>query len=106
MDRVHAATPAELAKGGFRFQDPRLPEMLLRYRARNWPEALTEAEQAAWDTFRRHRLTDPTGGGSLTLDAYREALAELTALHAADPARRAILAELQDWAESILPGRL
>jgi len=106
MDRVHAVTPAELAKGGFRFQDPRLPEMLLRYRARNWPEALTEAEQAAWDTFRRHRLTDPTGGGSLTLDAYREALAELTALHATDPARLAILAELQDWAESILPGRL
>ena len=104
MDRVHTASPTELAKGGIRFQDPRLPEMLLRYRARNWPETLSPAERAAWDAYRRRRLTDPTGGGSLTLGAYREALTRLTALHARDPARLAILAKLEDWAKLVLPG--
>jgi exodeoxyribonuclease-1 len=103
MDRVHTTTPAEVARGGFRFQDPRLPEMLLRYRARNWPETLTTAERAAWDAFRRRRLTDPAGGGSLTLNAYREALARLAALHAADPARLALLDELAAWSDGLLP---
>jgi exodeoxyribonuclease-1 len=104
MDRVHTATPAELAKGGFRFQDPRLPEMLLRYRARNWPGTLSPTERAAWETYRGRRLNDPSGGGSLTLGAYCEALTRLTALHAADPARINILAELEEWAKLLLPG--
>jgi exodeoxyribonuclease I len=105
LDRVLGSRPQELAQGGFRFEDPRLPEMLLRYRARNWPETLSLTEHAAWDAFRRHRLTDPAGGGSLTLDAYRETLGRLTAEHAADPARLAILAHLEAWARRILPAR-
>ena len=103
MDRVQTATPAELAKGGFRFQDARLPEMLLRYRARNWPETLTGAERSAWDSYRRRRLTEPDGGGSLTLDAYREALTRLGAEHAEDPARGAVLSELATWGDGLLP---
>jgi exodeoxyribonuclease I len=103
MDRVHTATPSELAKGGFRFQDGRLPEMLFRYRARNWPETLTGAEREAWDSYRRRRLTEPDGGGSLTIDGYREVLARLSAQHGADPARLEVLAELAAWADSLLP---
>jgi exodeoxyribonuclease I len=103
MERVRTSTPAELARGGFRFQDPRLPEMLLRYRARNWPETLNEAERMAWDAFRQRRLTDPAGGGSLTLDAYRQTLARLTVAGTRDPRHLAILAELMEWANLIGP---
>ena len=99
MDRVLTATPEELSRTGFRFQDPRLPEMLLRMRARNWPETLKPAERAAWEGFRRRRLTDPQGGGSLTLDTYRQTLARLTVANTGDPARLAILSELVAWAE-------
>jgi exodeoxyribonuclease-1 len=77
--------------------------MLLRYRARNWPKTLNAAERAAWEEFRRYRLTDPNAGGSLTLDVYRETLARLSAEHAADPARLALLAELAAWADGLLP---
>ena len=102
MDRARSLTPPELGRARLSFQDPRLPEMLLRYRARNWPETLTEAELAHWETFRRRRLTDPDGGASLTLTAYREALARLGAEHAGDPPRLALLAELADWGEGLL----
>ena len=103
MERVRTATPAELATGGYRLHDPRLPEMLFRLRARNWPESLSSAERDAWEAFRRRRLTDPAGGGSLTLDTYREALARLNAEHAADPDRLAVLAELAAWGDELLP---
>jgi exodeoxyribonuclease-1 len=103
MDKARGLNPAELAKASLRFRDLRLPEMLLRYRARNWPKTLNAAERAAWEVFRRYRLTDPNAGGSLTLDVYRETLARLSAEHAADPARLALLAELAAWADGLLP---
>ena len=62
MDLVRA-TPADLlGEREFAFSDPRLPEMLFRYRARNWPHTLSEAEQKRWrlhcsDYFSR-RLPD------------------------------------------------
>ena len=37
MDDVRASSPAELASASFPFEDPRLPQMLFRYRARNFP---------------------------------------------------------------------
>ena len=103
MERVRSARPADLARGGFRFQDPRLPEMLLRYRARNWPETLDQDDRLAWEAFRHRRLTDAQGGGSLTLDTYRQALARLRVSCASDTGRLAILAELAEWAARIDP---
>ncbi|HSQ06311.1 MAG TPA: exodeoxyribonuclease I [Chromatiaceae bacterium] len=103
MDRVLTATPEELARNPYRFQDPRLPELLLRLRARNWPETLKPAERDRWETHRRRLLTDPKGGG-LTLDAYRQSLARLTVANTGDPARLTILSDLVAWAEKIAPG--
>ena len=38
------------------FHDPRLPELLLHYKGRNYPESLSEAEVAEWEKYRRARL--------------------------------------------------
>ncbi len=38
------------------FHDPRLPELLLHYKGRNFPESLSEAEAAKWEEYRRKRL--------------------------------------------------
>ena len=47
-------TPQErLAHFGTSFQDTRLPEMLFRYRARNFPDQLTEDESAVWNDYRK-----------------------------------------------------
>ena len=102
MARLHGFSPEELAKERFVFEDQRLPEMLFRYRARNWPRTLTEAEREDWDAYRLIRLTEPDGGGSITADDYEQRLVELRAEAADDPERLAFLDELEQWVERVL----
>ena len=52
MAEIRQAAPAELAAFAGRFQDPRLDQMLFRYRARNFPASLTAKELQAWAAWR------------------------------------------------------
>ena len=52
--KVDAA--AKLADFHPEFDDPRLPELLLHYKGRNFPTALSETEQEAYEKYRRARL--------------------------------------------------
>lgn len=47
---------AKLADFHPEFADPRLPELLLHFKGRNFPESLSEAEMEKWETYRRARL--------------------------------------------------
>src|SRR5690349_18330833 len=60
LARVRATPPNELGTRAFPFRDPRYPELLFRYRARNWPETLDAGEHARWESFRQARLTRHT----------------------------------------------
>ena len=102
MARLRAIDPTELAQASFRFEDPRLPEMLLRYRARNWPDTLSEAEREDWDAYRLARLTDPEGGGSIQIEDYGRRLAELRAAHADDARRLTLLDALAEWGDRVM----
>jgi len=55
---LHAGSPTELSSFSGLFDDSRLDEMLHRYRARNYPELLSQQEQLTWQQDLRHRLTD------------------------------------------------
>ncbi|MET0066172.1 MAG: exodeoxyribonuclease I [Candidatus Thiodiazotropha sp.] len=101
MERILSCSPAELAQFPLLFDDPRLPEMLFRYRARNWPESLSDAEREQWEEYRLARLTQPDGGGSLTLDEYLQILDRLEMDPGLQESRRALIPELLDWAERI-----
>lgn len=48
MQLIREAGPDQLSQLHIPFDDDRLSEMLFRYRARNWPESLSEAEQQQW----------------------------------------------------------
>jgi exodeoxyribonuclease-1 len=96
-DRVRQLGPEELAHWHPAFADPRLPELLFRYRARNWPETLSREELARWEAFRRRRLTDPAAGGSIALEAYRRELSQLVVDASLTPAQRAVIDALLDW---------
>ena len=39
------------------FDDVRLPELLLHYKGRNFPQSLSESEYEKWETYRQERLT-------------------------------------------------
>ena len=57
INAVRAASAEQLAKQTFSFDDARLPELLFRYRARNFPASLNASEQAQWHEHCRRRLT-------------------------------------------------
>ncbi|MGD2081397.1 MAG: exodeoxyribonuclease I [Chromatiales bacterium] len=74
--RVRATPPPELGRTDFGFEDARLPGLLFRYRARNFPDTLGAAERERW---RAHCRTGLTGGidGVAGLDAYLASLEDL-----------------------------
>ncbi len=93
--RVRLTPPEDLGRVDFGFEDHRLPELLFRYRARNYPETLSAAEQRRWHKLVRRRLTDPRAGGPLTLIAFRAELAAARARPDLDAGRQAVLDALE-----------
>ena len=102
LQRLLGLTPEQLATKRADFADPRLGELLFRYRARNFPETLSPPEQAQWLAHRADRLHDGVGGG-LTLEAFFERIDELG--EEADERGQEILGALVDYATEIAPER-
>lgn len=73
-EQVRNAQPQELASRDWPFDDARLPELLFRYRARNFPDTLSPPEQQRWTDFCRQRLSNPECGAPNTLEQFRVAL--------------------------------
>ena len=53
---VRNAEPSKLADFHPDFIDERLPELLLHYKGRNYPETLSDSEMEAYETYRTERL--------------------------------------------------
>ena len=53
---VRGADAARLADMHPEFLDARLPELLLHYKGRNFPQSLSDTESEEWDKYRRARL--------------------------------------------------
>ena len=107
MNRVRAASGKQLAAQTFVFEDKRLPEILFRYRARNFPETLNADEQADWKEFCELRLTNKFAGASIVLDEYRDKLQQLNARPPivdgkADEKKKNILQKLAEYSDSLL----
>ena len=62
LARVRSTAPHALAALETQFNDPRLPELLFRYRARNHPESLDAASRERWQAYRRQRLLGDDAG--------------------------------------------
>jgi len=91
-DKLVASRPA--------FDDPRLGELLFRYRARNFPGSLSDQEQQVWQQHRAARLLQGEDGAR-TLTALFDELDRLA--EDADEQGEALLGALYDYAESIAP---
>lgn len=75
------------------FDDPRLPELLVHYKARNFPKSLTDAEQKQWEEYRLNRLQSQA-------PAFIDALQQLSQNPKMDTY---ILEELKLYYESVMP---
>ena len=98
-EQVRLSDPEQLGKDTWPFDDERLPELLFRYRARNFPATLSEQEHERWQLFCQQRLTDPAFGAPLTLSQFNEAVEGLA--RSATPAQLRLLEQWQRYAQDV-----
>ncbi|MGB0721000.1 MAG: exodeoxyribonuclease I [Gammaproteobacteria bacterium] len=101
LERVRGALPHEPERDDLHFSDPRLPELVFRYRARNHPHTLSGEEMARWNALRARWLSGEEPGMSMSLADYRERIATLLTEAEATDQRRAVLEALRDWGEAL-----
>jgi len=97
MKKILAVPPAELGRHIWSFQDSRLPLMLFRYRARNFPETLSPEELQTWNKDRRARLIEAGGEEHFSLERFRQVMRELREQNKDQPEALAILDQLDSW---------
>lgn len=95
MAAVRQADAATLRGFDPGFTDKRLQQLLVRYKARNYPASLTDAERAEWEAYRAERLKK----------ALPQFIADLqqAAQERTDPAEQYVIEELRLYAESVMP---
>jgi exodeoxyribonuclease-1 len=101
MPLVRASAPADLPALASRFRDARLPELLFRYRARNWPQTLSFDEQARWDDYRRQRLSTDSGLSELSFEQLHAQIADLRLANPNDATKQALLDQLAAWGHDL-----
>lgn len=102
LNQLRALSPAELARDRTGFDDGRLEEIVFRYRARNWPETLSEEEAQRWEEHRVAKLFDGEGGARTVEGLF----AEIDALsETVDEQGEELLGALYDYADAIAPSR-
>lgn len=95
IETVRNASERELADFHPEFTDERLHDLLLRYKARNYPGSLSEEESRVWEEWRAQHIT-------AQLPQFMKSLQKLITTEQ-DERKQFILQELQLWAESVVP---
>lgn len=99
LERLRQLGGPELAQDETGFDDARLPALLLRYRARNFPLDLGLEEQQAWQAHCRARVLQADAG--LPVDEYFNRIEALAETHHDDEHKQDILGALHDWGEQL-----
>ncbi|MGD0960393.1 MAG: exodeoxyribonuclease I [Methylomonas sp.] len=95
--KIRTAKPDELRDFALGFTDPRPPELLFRYRARNYPETLSAAEARNWLEFRRSRLLQENG----KTQTFSDFFGKITQLQTELGAEHPLLVQLQEYGVSL-----
>ena len=96
MAQLRQCSGEELARHSFVFHDERLNAMLLPYKARNFPESLSPAEQHEWQDWVMGRL-QYGDDGILSVDQYLSQIAALSETYHHDAHKLGLLKQLYDY---------
>ena len=102
LNDLRGLSAQQLSSAHPAFDDERLPELLFRYRARNYPELLTMQETERWEAHRAERLFEGADGAR-TIEGLFDEIDQLS--ESVDERGEAILSALYDYAEAIAPQR-
>lgn len=94
MAMVRTSRPEALAGLPLQFNDARLPELLFRYRARNYPHTLSEQEWQRWRLHCQDRL-------QAQAEPYMHRLEQLVIEHQDDERKLALLQAVARYVQSL-----
>ena len=103
LNDLRTLSGAKLATARTGFDDPRLAELVWRYRARNFPDTLSPEEAERWEAHRAACLFDGAGGARTVEQLFTEI--DQISETADDDRTQEILGALYDYAEHIAPER-
>lgn len=98
MDILRSLSPEQLASHEFSFQDERLPTLLFRYRARNYPYTLSVKEQHKWQNYCQNKL-QYGGKGILSLEEFMLKIENLVHEHEQNTNKINILKALYQYVQ-------
>ena len=101
MDKIRSMEPASLAQLDWPFKDKRLPEMLFRFRARNFPETLSPEENLHWQRQRQRRLRQPADSRQLNPESFMHEITVARQSHEGDQRAQDILDQLEAWGNEL-----
>ena len=100
-NQLLAASPEDLVNWTpEEFKDSRLQTLLFRYRARNYPQTLTDDESQRWMRFCQSRLIDGDFGAGLTLEQFQQQLLTLAQTEQGQREQK-LLNQLSLWVQSM-----
>ncbi|MCE7936783.1 exodeoxyribonuclease I [Candidatus Saccharibacteria bacterium CPR2] len=102
ITKVRGLDANSLADYNPEFHDGRLDSLLLRYKARNYPNSLSESERSLWEVYKQKRLIEGALG-ALSLESFLGKLNELSVTVSGDTDKEFLLEELALYAQSIAP---
>jgi len=100
-NQILTSSPEKLANWKPPFKSTRLQTLYPRYRARNWPETLNEAEQKQWQAFCQARIIDGEYDCPLTADQFQQRLEELSLQELSEKQQKA-LEQLVSWVQGFM----
>ena len=98
LNSVRSAAMNERMEQSFYFNDSRYNALLLRYKARHFPQALNDAEQAQWQEICKRRWFEGVPG-YLTLSEF-DARTEVLCVGDISASQASLLRETQSWVHS------
>lgn len=103
LEKVRSGSPDGISGFIEKLSDARLKTMLPLYKARNYPDKLTDEERAHWDDYRKRALL--SGDENSRMSKFTKRLNELASgkFGDLDDEKKYLLEELHLYSQSILP---
>lgn len=101
MAVVRSAESDDIGSLALEFKDDRLNKLLPLYKARNFPDRLSDSDRKHWEQFRAHKLMD--GGQDSALSKYFKRLSEIAERKGLTTNQSYLLEELSLWGEQSMP---
>lgn len=101
MKQVIDSDAQQLTSQSFPFEDQRLDTLLFRYRARNFPESLTDSELQKWQRYREYKLFDDSSPASIKMPEFLMQIEQLSLEYSRVPEKITILKSLYSYAQNL-----